>query len=306
MKRIYLCVSMAVIILFIGLDSQQQKEKRQELQYEAAAIVKLVPVRVLDANGRPVKGLKKEDFILYDNDELKIITEFEVHETGITATATADPGTKIQPHTNRKYFILLDIQGSDANGMANAKEAALEFLQTKIKQGDEVGILSFAPMTGLTIQQYLTSDPDKIEKGIKRAKEVPPTPGFRSGENLDNEEEESIAKRMGGSEGGKGMTSIQGISEAGASISPFRARRPMRVTGLVEYARKFSDFNLSMSDLANAMKYIPGSKNVVYFSSREPGKKVARQFAEANAPVYAVNTKDWITQGVYTKVKKKQ
>jgi hypothetical protein len=62
---------------------------------------------------------------------------------------------------------------------------------------------------------------------------------------------------------------------------------------------------MSMSELAKAMKYIPGSKNVVYFSSREPGKIVARQFAEANAPVYAVNTKDWITQGVYTKVKKK-
>ena len=82
------------------------------------------------------------------------------------------------------------------------------------------------------------------------------------------------------------MTSIEGISAAGASIAPFQASRELRVKGLVEYARKFSDFRISMSELAKAMKYIPGSKNIVYFSSREPGKKVARQFAEANAPVF--------------------
>jgi hypothetical protein len=45
-----------------------------------------------------------------------------------------------------------------------------------------------------------------------------------------------------------------------------------------------------MAELAKAMKYVPGSKNLVYFSMRTPGKEVGRLFAESNTTVYAVNT----------------
>ena len=51
-----------------------------------------------------------------------------------------------------------------------------------------------------------------------------------------------------------------------------------------------ADFNRSMSELATAMRFIPGSKSVVYFSTRVPGPEVSRLFAEANATVFAVNT----------------
>jgi VWFA-related protein len=249
--------------------------------------VKLIPVRVLDSNGRPVKGLTKEDFVLYDNKKLQIITEFEVHEAGKTRSPVAEPGAavppKAQPYTNRKYFILLDIQGSDEIGMANAKEAALEFINTKIYPGDEVSILSFAPMTGLIMQQYLTSDLKKIKKGIKRAKEIPPTPDFSSRPTSDAEERAVIANR-------------EGTEEMVSTDPPFGgAREFIGVQGLRVHSRRSANFTASMSELAKIIKFIPGSKNLMYFSTREPGKKVARLFAEANAPVFAINTKNWIS-----------
>jgi len=61
-----------------------------------------------------------------------------------------------------------------------------------------------------------------------------------------------------------------------------------------------------MSELAEAVKYIPGSKNLVFFSSRNPGSNVARLFAAANAPVYAVNTKNWIVHGIINRSIKKK
>lgn len=265
--------------------TKKESRKQQVLQEEAAAVVKLIPVRVLDADGRPIKGLKKEDFILYDNKELKIITEFEVYETGRLKGPIEKSDTALQPkslpQTNRKYFILLDIQGSDEVGMVNAKKAALEFVETKVNPGDEVCVCSFAPMTGLIIQQYLTSDLEKIKKGIDRAKEVPPTPGFSSGRELDKEEDMALAKR--------GMATEE-------AFTPWPADRAVSVQGLRAHARKNADFRASMSELAKVIKYIPGSKNLVYFSSREPGKSVARLFAEANTPVYAINTQNWIVQ----------
>ena len=288
---------LAVVLLIPSLIAQSKRDlpEQETLQHEASAIVKLIPVRVLDANNRPVRGLLKQDFILHDNNELKIITEFEAYETGRISSPIAEPGTDTQPksqlQTNRKYFILLDIQGSDEMGLVNAKKAALDFVETKVKPEDQVGVFSFAPMTGLVIQQYLTSDIKKIKTGIERAKEVPPSPGFSSGWELVKSESQALAKR--------GMSSRESSPFGGGT-------RVISVSGLAAYGRKSADFRVSMSELAKAIKYISGSKNLIYFSSREPGKAVARLFAEANTPVYAVNTQNWIREGVWTlSVKKK-
>ena len=298
--RFITAIFAAVLFVLLGFgQTKKESQKQQVLQEEAAAVVKLIPVRVLDDEGRPIKGLKKEDFILYDNKELKTITEFEVYETGKLKGTIEEPGAVQKagnlPQTNRKYFILLDIQGSDEVGMVNAKKAALEFVETKVNPGDEVCVCSFAPMTGLIIQQYLTSNLEKIRKGIERAKEVPPTPGFSSGGELVEDENMAVAKR--------------GMERGGQSISPFQGSRVIGVQGLGAHARKGVDFRASMSELAKVIKYIPGSKNLVYFSSREPGKTVARLFAEANTPVYAINTRNWIVQRIgfrsFLPVKKK-
>ena len=111
-------------------------------QYDAAAVVKLVTVRVLDKDGRPVTDLQMEDFILYDNGKKKDITEFEVHmisEEGMKVRTT-DQVSELAGAAkgmNRRLFIFLDIQGSDINGMTNAKQAALHFVDTQLQPGDD-------------------------------------------------------------------------------------------------------------------------------------------------------------------------
>ncbi len=78
----------------------------------------------------------------------------------------------------RKYFILLDIQGSSIPGAANSKDVALHFVETKLMPEDEACVLSYAPMTGLTMHEYLTPDKEKIKNAIIRAKETRLFPGF--------------------------------------------------------------------------------------------------------------------------------
>ena len=71
------------VILCVTLASGQTKKgsQRQKVpRHDAAAILKLVTVRVLDHEGHPVTSLRKQDFVLYDNGKKKVITEFEVHE----------------------------------------------------------------------------------------------------------------------------------------------------------------------------------------------------------------------------------
>jgi len=163
---IYSIAAFFVVILSISLlfgQSEKDSQSQKVPQHDAAAIIKLVTVRVLDQEGRPVTDLKKEDFVLHDNGKKKVITEFEVH-------TLSEEGMKVRPSgeatdlaksvkgMNRRMLIFLDIQGSDVNGMANAKQAALHFVDTQLLPGDEVGILGFSPTRGFLIQEYFTSD----------------------------------------------------------------------------------------------------------------------------------------------------
>lgn len=300
----------ALLLILSGSLPQPKKSTTVQVaqQYDAAAVIKLVTVRVLDPAGRPVMDLTKEDFVLFDNGKRKDITEFEIHTMG-------DSGMEVRPASqaqrlsetirgmNRRMFLYLDIQGSDVNGMDNAKKAARHFLDTQLKPGDEVGLLGFSPTGGFFIQEYLTTDHESIRKALANIRdiEVLPDMGFISGGELDD----SIpvnARQFGrnnissaGETGTTGGISRKGVSSGGVST----ARTSIAVPG--SRIRSRTDFVPRMSDLAQALKYVPGNKSLVLFSGRYLGgvaKKLGREFASASMPVYSVNTKNWIMKGV--------
>src|SRR4030042_2426307 len=59
--------------------SGQERPQARPLRHDAAAVVKLITVRVLGPDSRPLTGLRKEDFKLTEDGQPKTITEFEVH-----------------------------------------------------------------------------------------------------------------------------------------------------------------------------------------------------------------------------------
>jgi len=127
-------------------------------------------------------------------------------------------------------------------------------------------------------------------------------PGNVSGGEVDAEQviaerRATIARVMAGGgeeeQVGGGRTVV--IMGRGTDDSPFGSKTGIQldVAGGGWYARAArtkADFDMSMSELAKATKYISGSKSVVYFSMRTPGKDVGRLFAEANTTIYTVNT----------------
>lgn len=261
-----------------------QGERQRPLRHDAAAVVKLVPVRVLDAEGQPVRGLTSADFALTDNGEPRTITEFEVHESGgrLVAPEAAEPAAGPVPAgPARRIFFVLDMQGSDLFGNRDAKKAVLTFAKDNLGPGDEACVMTFGAVTGLVLRQYLTSDVARIESAIKRSIEMAGTSGILSRHSSPIDVENA------GSTGVMSQVTIStapfGYDEGGLSLET----PPGRPFGS---DRNKADFDRSMSELATTMRFIPGSKSVVYFSTRVPGPEVGRLFAEANATVFAVNT----------------
>jgi VWFA-related protein len=284
-KRVFVR-SLVVFFMSAGLAAAggSQEQRQRPLRYDTAAVVKLVPVRVLDAEGRPVRGLTKQDFALTDNGEPRTITEFEVHESvGRTAApeAARPAASPVSVESARRIFFVLDMQGSDLFGNRDAKKAVIAFVKDNLAPGDEACVMTFGGTTGLVLKQYLTSDVARIESAIKRSIEMAGASGIlpRQSSPIDVENV--------GSTGRMSQVTISttpfGYDEEGLSLETPPGRPPGS-------DRSKADFDRSMSELATAMRFIPGSKSVVYFSTRVPGPKVGRLFAEASATVFAVNT----------------
>ena len=308
--KIYSFAIVFLGIMSVSLFSSQTKKDTQKLrtpQYDAAAVVKLVTVRVLDKDGRPVTNLQKEDFILSDNGKKKDITEFETHTMGETGMEVRPSGqvsdlAGTTKGMNRRLFIFLDIQGADVNGMANAKQAALHFVDTKLQTGDEVGIIGFSRMTGFFIEEYLTTDHERIRKAIKRTKEIRQSTGSVSGGELILEPP-TISR----------VSSAPAVTYTGPETKESKDQRSrgsgnlIPVPGSIYFQHQ--DFVPRMSDLAQALKYVPGNKSLILFSSRNLGstaEKLGKEFADASTPVYTINTQNWKIFGIINlSIKKK-
>jgi len=291
---------LAALALVIAAASPQDRPPQERpLRHDAAAVVKLVPVRVLGPDGRPITGLRKEDFVLYEDGQRKTITEFEVHamtDAGMTVEPgpprAAEPVVRASGAMNRKIFIFLDQQASDEAGKVKAKAAALRFLDTQVRPGDEVAVIGFYAMSGFYIREYLTSDMARIRRAINKSNETPPS----AGDVLVIDDSVRAAAVSEGTNvwvAGQETRPVGGRGAEVSEVSP-AGETPMFVPGSAAFQRV--DFVPRMLDLVEVFKTIPGTKSLVLFTARDMGpdaERLGKLFGSSGTTVFAVNTQDW-------------
>ena len=275
-------------LLSLSLPSTQRQKKTQELKHEVAVTLKLIQVYVTDKKGNPMLDLKKENFIIYDNGKEKPITEFEKHILLLPSIKTDVQTEIIQENNlpaprelvNRKFFLLFDFAYTSARGILKAKKAALHFIDTQLQPSDEVGVLSYSAIKSLTLHEYLTEDHEKVRKVVESfgLKEI-----HGRAENFEGE-------AFGASQG---------------EVLPGERDRKQSIYQVADYAQK-------MTDLAKALRYIPGYKHIILFSSGLPYSLIygsnlmssedlrsrlnyedmLKELAASNSIIYALNTVD--------------
>ena len=136
----------------------------------------LVVVRVVvrDAQGKPVKGLGKEDFKLFDSGKEQPIAQFEVEaaveppsppvvahgpEKAVAALSPALPGRFLA-----LYFDDLNTSDSD---MIQVRQAADDYLAANLQPADRVAIFTSGEMLS-----DFTSDPKQIHEALSRLRSV--------------------------------------------------------------------------------------------------------------------------------------
>lgn len=271
---IFKTIKITFISIYIGLcflnirsphlvaASQAGDPPQKPLQHEVSVTLKLVQVYVTDKKGNPVKDLEKSDFVVYDNGVQKKITEFEKHilaalaqkstpkppQEKIVAT-TLPPAAQVTVMT-RKFFLFFDFAFNNQKGINKAKEAALHFIDRELIPGDAVGLLSYSMLKGLSVHEYLTANHRKVREAVRglNAKDI-------AGRAEDIEEE--YWRRV--EEGGQGVYQ--------KSFSQLNADRQ-------ESKNQVQNFFIKMTALAKALRYVPGKKHLILFSTGIPSSLV--------------------------------
>jgi VWFA-related protein len=298
----FLIVFIAQLILmelYSYSDTFQTEKKQQAIQHEVAVTLKLIQVYVTDKKGNFVLDLKKDDFTIQDNGKKQLITEFEKHILSLPfAKAEIQPEiiqeTKIPPPRellNRKFFLLFDFAYNNAKGILKAKQAALHFIDTQLTRSDEIGVISYSTLKSLVLHEYLTTDHRIVRKvvesfGMKdslgRAENLEeqywreitgenPRDASKSG-GVFHKEKEILPRRR--------EERIEQILEKikNSHMTPEEAKRLLeQVSPEVERFEALGDtrhyaliFCQKIKELAKALRYIPGYKYIILFSSGIP------------------------------------
>jgi VWFA-related protein len=138
----------------------------------------LVRVAVRDTQGKPVGGLKQEDFRLFDNGKPQAITHFEVESPAAPGPPSAtpershgEPGKETTPRAEeapRRYVLLVfDNVHATFEGLVRAREAGEKFLSATMSPSDRIAIATASGDSSLEF----TDDRKKLEEALRGLKQ---------------------------------------------------------------------------------------------------------------------------------------
>ncbi|MBS1829106.1 MAG: VWA domain-containing protein [Acidobacteria bacterium] len=163
---------------------------QQEIVFRAESNLIVVNVTVRDSSGRPIEGLKKEDFQLFEDDKPQQISVFELQKLGtdplpaisVPAATPAAPKTEPtepaaeKPQTKDKRLMVLffDFSGMPVAEQVRSQDAAVKFLESQMTSSDLVSLMTFS--NDLRLVQDFTADRAALVTAIR---------AFRTGEGTD-------------------------------------------------------------------------------------------------------------------------
>jgi len=272
MRKLLLGVPAAFLILvgpYLGPNNPVLRSQKEQTQFrhEVKVTLKLIQVYVTDNKGNPVLDLENNHFIVYDNGEKRRITEFEKHVLSLPAEKKEVPSkqvieTQASPDREllpRKFFLFFDFAFNNAIGLEKTKQAALHFIDSQLQPTDEVGVLSYSATKSLKLHEYLMTDHRKVRDIVQAfgMKEI-------AGRAEDFEAKYwSLLKEE----------NPKDASSSGYVFDPDEQRK--RELGFLRNQReeaKLQAYNFvrKMTDLAKALRYVPGHKSIIFFSSGVP------------------------------------
>ena len=250
--------------------------------------VKLVPVRVVvrDSQGRAVGNLAKDDFQLFDQGKLQVITQFSIEQSGAQrATEPTQLGDKNTPRaaSGRYLLYLFDDLHLERTDLVQAREAVDRQLASLSSARERAAIFTTSGQKGLDF----TSDRRKLHealshlepRGRQRASDCPKMSYYMADliVNRGDEDVLQVATQDAlkcGFDGNRKFTKsaramARGVAAEEAGIGRVETQASLHI----------------LKDLVQGMSKAPGERTIVIVS---PGLFVAEEQAQGEITDLAV------------------
>jgi VWFA-related protein len=236
-----------------------------------------VPVQVV-LDGKPVRGLKAENFVVYEDKKKEPVTGFEM----VDLYAIPDEKAADVPAPARRHFLLLfDLSFSEPRSVVKAREAAAGLLD-ELHPSDLTAVATYTASRGPELVLGFTSDLDQVRAaiatlGLPELIDRTPDPlKLVVGDLAGGATLLRAPTIVGRKEGASGRPGAEARAEANEARREDLTNRV--VDRLESFARESERANLevqkdkvtalarSFTDLAKLMRSVDGRKYVVYLS----------------------------------------
>jgi VWFA-related protein len=256
-----------------------------------------VPVNVTGRDGQPVRGLKPEDFEVYDEGTAQPITGFEVVDLAVlqqggdtsparpaavavplapeAAPAPAAPGIRpaaeLASSARRHFMLLFDLSFSNPIAILKARVAAREFLLHSLKPSDLAAVATFSIESGPRLVVTFTPDRAQLARAIDTLGTRKLSQTIERIDPLRFVLEDPISQTMAGmnarDEANSGPKLETKSQAENALLENLKAIQKAADRDQNNYERsRVKALARSMGDMAKALNSVKGRKYLVYFS----------------------------------------
>ncbi len=244
----------------------------QVFRESTSVVVVEVPVHVI-RDGKPVRGLTHEDFVVLDERKPQEIIGFDVVD--LTALSSPSPapaaGRSVAPPARmpvaaRRHFLLLfDLSFSRPDSVTDARDAALELVKEGLHPSDLVAVATYSHGRGPQLLNGFTSDRPQVAAAIDSLGLTRRIEPLRDPLGLVFGDLDDAGRAFGLGQGSSGRgAGGRGRGDFAAAMMDFA--RKMEAQQQRQETQRISALTRSFSDLATLMAGVRGRKHVIYLS----------------------------------------
>jgi VWFA-related protein len=200
MRNALLCL---LTFLFVATTLAQTPPQQH---YEVTVTTIDVWVKVTDKSGKPIEGLKQEDFQILEDDQPVQSTCFEEVKVQSAQSQAATPGATAAAEAPaeipaKKFVIFLDLFNTSQPEYLYIKSKILDFLKKFQGSGRQIMLAGILPNRNMGVFSPFTTDVNKISELIDKAQG-----NTMRDVNVDNHEADIRRILTGGGEGRAGVS----------------------------------------------------------------------------------------------------
>lgn len=267
----------------------QAEEPKAPVRERAEVVLVEVPVRVVDREGQPIRGLTAKDFELFDDGRKQEIVGFDAIDLAQKGKELPGGAESLHPAARRHFLVLFDLTFARPSAILAAQRAAKQFVLNGMADRDFAAVATFSVENGVRLLVTFSSDRVQLARAID-------TLGITITEDLSKD---PLAfafdiSLIGAGARGQGIPEKEG--KAAGIIDTLQTLAQISKARVDEYARgRVAQLTQSFSSLARTLDTVQGRKDVIYLS----------EGFESRLLVGATDTdqeRDWIVSGEQWKV----